>query len=175
MAALVELVRAGEISPSAAEVAAQAGVGLRSVFRHFKDMEGLFKGMTEIVEAELRAEAAKPFMGVTWRERVLEIVDRRSVGFEGLAPIRRAADVRRHTSPVLQDDYERFAAGLRHILRLQLPTGGIDASLLDVLDLLLSFEAWSRLRTEQGLTPIEAREVLRFAVRTLIGDDDAAA
>ena len=39
--ALMTLVEAGQVDPSAEEVAATAGVGLRSVFRHFKDMESL--------------------------------------------------------------------------------------------------------------------------------------
>ena len=42
VAAMLELVRLGNASPNAVEVAARAGVGLRSVFRHFKDMESLY-------------------------------------------------------------------------------------------------------------------------------------
>jgi hypothetical protein len=38
------------------------------------------------------------------------------------------------------------------------------------LDLLLSFEAWSRLRREQGLEIAQAVEVLRAAVRRTIED-----
>ncbi|HAY44774.1 MAG TPA: transcriptional regulator, partial [Gammaproteobacteria bacterium] len=36
--AMLELVRAGIIAPTAEEVAARANVGLRTVFRRFKDM-----------------------------------------------------------------------------------------------------------------------------------------
>lgn len=43
-----------------------------------------------------------------------------------------------------------------------------DRLTLEILDLLLSFEAWSRLRREQGLSPARAREALTAAVRTLI-------
>jgi hypothetical protein len=39
---------------------------------------------------------------------------------------------------------------------------------VEILDLLLGFEAWSRLRREQGLTPKRAREVLEAAVRRLL-------
>ena len=43
--AMLELIEAGAISPSAEDVAARARVGLRSVFRHFKDMESLRREM----------------------------------------------------------------------------------------------------------------------------------
>jgi hypothetical protein len=39
--ALETLIRAGTLSPTAEQVAVQAQVGLRTVFRHFDDMETL--------------------------------------------------------------------------------------------------------------------------------------
>jgi hypothetical protein len=44
-----------------------------------------------------------------------------------------------------------------------------DAGLLESLDLLMSYETWSRLRREQGLSPRRAREVLEFAIDRLVG------
>ena len=173
VSAMVEIVREGDISPSAAEVATRAGVGLRSVFRHFKDMESLYREMTDVIETDLRAMSAQPFKGVTWRERVLELIDRRSVGFDQIAPIRRASDARRHTSAVLQDDHDRMTVGLREILRMQLPRGAVDRPTFAALELLLSYEAWNRLRTDQGLGAGEARKTLRVAVKALIGDGEA--
>lgn len=39
--ALLDLVAGVVVTPSAEAVAARAGVGLRTVFRHFRDMESL--------------------------------------------------------------------------------------------------------------------------------------
>ncbi|RYD83835.1 MAG: TetR/AcrR family transcriptional regulator, partial [Sphingomonadales bacterium] len=39
--AMIDLVRAGEMQPAAARVAEKANVGLRTVFRHFEEMETL--------------------------------------------------------------------------------------------------------------------------------------
>jgi hypothetical protein len=39
---------------------------------------------------------------------------------------------------------------------------------VEVLDLLLGFESWSRLRREQGLSSKRARETLEAAVRRLL-------
>jgi hypothetical protein len=43
-----------------------------------------------------------------------------------------------------------------------------DASRFEVLDLLLSFESWDRLRRDQALSPDQAREALKRAVETLL-------
>jgi AcrR family transcriptional regulator len=74
VAAMLELTRQGEVSPSATAVAERAGVGLRSVFRHFKDMESLYQEMSITIEGELRAVAEQPFRtddwtGAAWRSR----------------------------------------------------------------------------------------------------------
>ena len=45
--ALLALIEAGELRPSAARIAERAGVSLRSVFQHFKDVESLFAAMAD--------------------------------------------------------------------------------------------------------------------------------
>jgi len=171
VAAMLALIQGGDLSPSAEAVAAQAGVGLRTVFRHFADMEQLYLEMTAVMEAELRAVADQPFVGRTWRERVLELIPRRGGVFEAITPFRRAADARRHTSVVLQELHDRLAGALRQILRAQVPKSLADDALrFEALDLLLSFEAWDRLRRDQHLSPAAARAALDGAVRALIED-----
>jgi AcrR family transcriptional regulator len=167
--AMLELTRAGIISPSAEQVALRAGVGLRTVFRHFTDLESLFAEMGEAIEVELRALADEPFVGATWRERVLELVARRGEGFEVIAPFRRAADPLRHGSPALQSDHAKLTEALRDILLRQLPDEvSADAPLVEALDLLLSYEAWDRLRGDQRLSPDAARAALSRAVSALL-------
>jgi AcrR family transcriptional regulator len=167
--ALIQLTRAGELSPSAEMVAAQAGVGLRTVFRHFSDMESLYREVTEMIESQIRTIAARPFKGATWRERIQEMAERRGEGFEVIGPFRRASDLRRHASLVLQDDHERLTGTLRVLLLRELPDDVIDSAAVEALDLLLSYEAWSRLRREQGLAPEAAQRVLQRAVAAIIG------
>ena len=79
---MLELVREGGVSPSAELVAARADVGLRTVFRHFKDLESLYGEMSAAIETELMALVHTPFKGVTWRDRVLELVERRGGAYE---------------------------------------------------------------------------------------------
>ena len=45
---------------------------------------------------------------------------------------------------------------------------GGDAVLVEAIDLLLSFESWSRLREDQGLSIAKAKRVLKQAIEALL-------
>jgi AcrR family transcriptional regulator len=170
VAALFELVQAGEVAPSAEQVAVQADVGLRTVFRHFKDMDSLYAEISQAMAAILMARADQPFKTQDARARVIELVERRAGGFERIAPFMDAAATSRHRSPVLQAEAIRLASSLREILLRELPKDvAADSARVEALDLLLSFESWSRLRRQQGLSAERAREVLEAAVRQILG------
>jgi len=167
--AMLELVHAGDPMPGAEQVAARAGVGLRTVFRHFKDMDSLYGEMALPIEAELRTVIAQPFKSEDWRERVVELIHRRAAAYEKVGPYRRASDINRHRSPFLQAEQVRFVAIARDLLKAQLPPElARDKARFEALDLILSFEAWSRLRRDQGLTPRRAAEVLEQMTRRLL-------
>jgi AcrR family transcriptional regulator len=169
VAAMLEIIHAGEVAPSAEQVAQRADVGLRTVFRHFQDMDSLYREMSVVIAGELHAAAARPFQAQDWRERVVELIGRRSWAFEKVGPFLRASAVFRYRSKFLDADNVGLAAAMRDILKRQLPPAvARDQLKFEALDLLLSFESWSRLRREQGLTPKRAREVLEAAVRRLL-------
>jgi AcrR family transcriptional regulator len=167
--AMLELTRETAVAPSAEQVAQRAGVGLRTVFRHFQDMDSLYSEIARPFETELRLWARRPFKGETWQDRVIELIARRGAAFETLAPLRRASDAMRHNSAVLQAQHATLTTMLRTILRGLVPKRAVDTATFEALDLLLGYEAWSRLRREQGLSPAQARKTLQTAVRALIG------
>ncbi|MGH7023235.1 MAG: TetR/AcrR family transcriptional regulator [Caulobacteraceae bacterium] len=175
VSAMLDLVRAGEVSPVAEQVAARAGVGLRTVFRHFKDMDGVYREMAVAIEAELSAMLRPRLRGETWRQRLADLIDRRALAFETIAPFKRAADAHRVGSAFLEARHARLTAASRAILREALPPAVAgDTTTLECLDLLLSYETWSRLRREQHLTPRRARATIVFAVGRLLGDPQAS-
>ncbi len=51
--AILELIGEGSLSPTAQQVAERADVGVRTVFRHFSDMETLFATMNDRLVAEV--------------------------------------------------------------------------------------------------------------------------
>jgi AcrR family transcriptional regulator len=169
VAAMLELIHGGDVAPGAEQVAERAQVGLRTVFRHFKDMDSLYREISHVIEGELRRVVARPFRADTWEGRILELIERRSQVFEKIAPFKRASDAHRHHSRFLAADHGRLAAESREILRRQLPAELThDEIRFETLDLLLSYETWSRLRREQNLTRRRAREVLEAAVRRVL-------
>jgi AcrR family transcriptional regulator len=168
VAAMLEIIREGAMTPSAEQVAARAEVGLRTVFRHFDDMDSLYREMSVVIEAELRAIVGRPFEAPDWPGRLMELVERRGEAFERISPFKRASDTVRHRSPVLADDHKRLVRSLRDLLTSVLPPEvAADPMRLEALDLLTSFEAWTRLRLDQGLSTEEARRVLQAAVSRL--------
>ncbi len=62
--AMLDLLREGEADPSADLVAERAGVGRRTVFRLFSDMEGVFREMHAIMASRLTPEFARR---IRWR------------------------------------------------------------------------------------------------------------
>lgn len=171
--AMLELIRAGDYSPGAEQVAAKADVSLRTVFRHFEDMDSLYREIVRPLEAELWLLAQKPLQATEWRERVLELIERRTGAFERIAPFRRAANVHRHRAAEVAMGARRFAYALREILKRHLPPGAQEGSLFETLDLLMGLEAWMRLREEQGLSVAEARRVVEDAVTRLLAPFEA--
>ena len=167
VAAMLDLTEEGQISVSAELVAARAQVGLRSVFRHFKDMDSRYREMSLIIEARFRDEIAAGFTATDGRRRLYELIDRRTRVFERITPFKRAEAAHRHRSRFLEQDIQRLNARLRERLRQLLPA--LDHLTFEALDLLLSFESWDRMRREQGLAADEAHKVLRAAADRLLG------
>lgn len=167
--AMMALVGEGHLSPIAEQVAERAGVGLRSVFRHFKDMDSLFAEMAARVALQYQP-ALVPFFAVDWRGQLAESIDRRVGIFEALLPFKRAADAHRHKSASIEATYLVTQKLLRARLSGLLPptlTG--DPLALETLDFLLSIETWQRLRVEQGLAVATARRIIEAQVLALTG------
>ncbi len=166
--AMLDLLREGEADPSADLVAERAGVGRRTVFRLFSDMEGVFREMHAIMTSRLTPEFARPLTAATWRGRLDELIERRAKAFEQMLPIKTAADARRYTSNFLTTEHKNITRLQRQALLAVLPATYARNEMLEALDLALSFEAWRRLRYEQGLSVKQAREVLRRIISALV-------
>src|SRR5262245_51723149 len=167
--AMLALVGEGVVAPTAQQVAARAGVGMRTVFRRFSDMESLFAEMGEriLTEALPRFAAARPEGDLTQRARA--VVDRRVAFFERIAPFKRAANFRRWRSPFLRQGHARLVSGLRADLVEWLPeVRQAPAEITNALELATSFEAWDRLRIEQRLSRERAQAAVEHVALCLL-------
>ncbi|MBI1188553.1 MAG: TetR family transcriptional regulator [Alphaproteobacteria bacterium] len=166
--AIRALIGAGEMNPSAAQVAERAGVSLRSVFRHFEDMDSLYREIAALVEAEVMPLALRPFEAREWRGRLVELTARRADIFERIMPFRVAGAARRFQSAYLMDDYCRTISLEQTALKAILPPEiADDALLFAALDVIVGFESWRRMRQDQGLSMKKAEAAMRFAVERL--------
>ncbi|MES1974373.1 MAG: TetR/AcrR family transcriptional regulator [Pseudomonadota bacterium] len=168
VAAMLQLVAEGQITPSADQVAARAAVGLRSVFRHFKDMESLYAAMTARLSRQYEMWLV-PFEASDWRGQLRETIGRRLGTYERLMPFKRAADAHRHESAAIQTEHARTLALMRARLKSVLPDQvAADELVFEAIDLLLSFETWQRLRMEQGLSAERAAALITTQVDRLV-------
>lgn len=169
LAAMIDLIQAGEIEPSAEAVAARGGVGVRTVFRLFNDVEGLRRGLQETMDQRLAPIYAAPVHG-SLVERLDQLVARRAAAFEQLARPKAFADAHRGRSASLAAAHQAFVRRQRELLVGHLQGVAPDAGdLIEALDLTLSFDAWRRLREDQGLPAADAERIMRGMARAIAG------
>lgn len=168
---LVALVGEGVLEPTAQQVAARAGVGIRTVFRRFSDMERLFAEMSTRIQAEILPLILGGEPAGDPTERACAMIGRRVAFFERIAPFKRASNLKRWRSPFLRTGHGQLVRGLRDELLRWLPElRRAPGNLVDALELVTSFEAWDRLRTEQRLGRERAQAVVERMVLGLVAE-----
>ncbi|MDX2169512.1 MAG: TetR/AcrR family transcriptional regulator [Deltaproteobacteria bacterium] len=173
--ALFELIGSGVLRPTAQQVADRGGVGIRSVFRHFSEMESLYAA----VDARLESEAARLLYGgersgpLAARARAL--VRQRITLFERVAPYKRSANLQRWRSRFIQGRHLRMQRLLHDDLLEWLPElARAPQDLVVAFDLATSFEAWDRLRGDRGLSPKLTAAALERTALALARDLESA-
>lgn len=168
---MLDLVGNGDVNPSAARVAEQAEVGLRSVFRHFNDMDALYREMGEVIEARVQPIIAEALVGATWKQRLFDIAERRARVFETILPFRISANLKRFQSAYLMQDYRRLLALETGLVEAQLPRSvALDTAAAVGLSVILSFQTWRLLRHDQQLPVDEAQAVVRRLLQATLAD-----
>jgi AcrR family transcriptional regulator len=166
--AMLELIREGSLSPTAQQVAERADVGVRTVFRHFSDMETLFSTMNEQIKGEVESLFIEKVQTGPYEQRVDGLIERRMAIFATLAPYIRSSTLQRWRSAFLQAEHERTIRTFRLDLRRWLPeVESLPAEVGDALELIVSFEALNRLRVDQRLTLRRTVAVLRKTILDL--------
>ncbi len=169
--AMQEIIVATHRPPTVEEVARRAGVGIRTVFRQFRDQETLHRRITERVTPLVLSMAwVGPPSGHLDAD-LRALVARRARIYEFIAPYRRASRLVRHQSAYLREQDAAtqaiFRSRLEAIVAPHLSRR--DGLVLEVLDALLSFEMWDRLRDQQQLGVRRAARVLAETAVSLAG------
>jgi AcrR family transcriptional regulator len=174
--ALLELFRAGTISPSADQIAERAGISVRSLFRYFDDVDDLVRTAVARQQqhlAPLYALDASPDQPLA--ERIDRFVACRVRLLEGMGEVGRAARTLATRQPLLLAELARIRATLRRQLSSLFATelDALDpddrAATLAAADVITSWESFDLMRNDQGLLRDQACAAMAAALRHLLG------
>ncbi len=172
--AFFALIDAGDLKPTAAAVAARAGLSVRSVFQHFSDLEDLLLAVSDRQTNRI----AGLYTGVQYEGDLASRLDTfagyRARLFETIAPLRRAA--------MLQEPFSRIVAERLDLARtlhrldverafgpeLEAARARGNDTLGDTVASVSSFTVWDEMRRGGGLDVEAATASLRFTVAALL-------
>lgn len=168
--AFLALVNEGVVSPTAQDLAKRAEVGLRSVFRHYPEMEGLYQEMALHVQSVVRQAFSSRLDAADWRERVSDLAQRRALIYDTISAYQVAIEAHRHESRPLNLHQQTLARMEQQSIQATLgDVIGSQAHVAEALHLMLSFDTWLRLRREQGLSNADALAVVVSTCQALLG------
>jgi len=152
--AMIALIEEGFLIPTAQQIAERADIGIRSVFRHFDDMDSIF----ETVNTLMLEETAPLFTGGdrtgTLDVRILHAIEQLTNGYESAKNFMLSGRIRRWNTPVIEKNYAVNQRRLQKELEDWIP------EILTLPDdqkqsayALASFDYWYRLRIDQTVSP----------------------
>ena len=172
--AALELIEDGNYAPTAKQISARAGVGIRSFFRQFEDMDQFFAAVDEqTVGSFWERFLHEGDREGALTERLDSIVATYGKAFEEHRSLLLATKSLRWSSRVLKENYERYqqisrANKERWLPEIrQLPLGE-----RELADAYLSFEMWHRLRDIQGLSRESTETLILKALENLLTVED---
>jgi AcrR family transcriptional regulator len=167
--AMLHLVEEGVLVPTAQQVSERAGVGIRSVFRHFSDMESLFA----TADLKIRHQYQDLFVGGdregSFDERLAHAVEQHALVYEAIGNHLLTTKAQLWRYPILREQYARAQRQLRRDLDDWLPElKMLDADEREMVDAIASFEHWNRLREHQGLNKKSSVRLTTQMLRRII-------
>lgn len=173
--ALLDLVREGNLAPTAKEIATRAGVAIRSIGQHFPSREKLF--FAAAAEHARRASGSAKKTPAVGRidERIERFVDARATELEETSALRRAASVITR-SPTVTKAMARAAEERRKSVATVFAVEiAEDTVTLDALEVATGGRAWDQMRVEMKLSAAQAKRVMARVVTALLSASPSAA
>ena len=167
--AALSLMDEGTLVPTAQQIADRAGVGIRSFFRHFADMDSLFLAADEMLLSSYEALFEVDDRAGTLSERVARAIDLYGNAFDQLRAIILCTQAQLWRSPKLRENYGWHQKRLRKELELWLPeVVSLPKDRREALHAIASFDMWHRPREHQGLSPKASADIVTSLVTDLI-------
>lgn len=172
VAALTQLLDEGRIEPTAADVAARAGVAVRSIAQHFATREELLLAVAAHHSERLGHDGAEVDGGTAFEQRLDRFVAARARELEESRAMRGAAAVVQARSPAVAHALQRVAERRREeaarIFAAEIARAKDPKATERTVALLTSGRAWDALRTEMRLGQKAARDQLALSLRSAL-------
>jgi AcrR family transcriptional regulator len=150
---MLQLIKQGNLVPTAQQVADHANVGIRSVFRHFEDMESIFETANDLCLEEYRGLFIGGDRTGSLQERILHATECHANAYETINNMTLSGAARRWNSEVLRTSNLSYQHQLRKDLNEWLPElNKLSNNKREAVDGIASFEMWQRLRSIQSLS-----------------------
>lgn len=167
--AVLELMEAGILVPTAQQISEQAGVGMRTFFRHFEDMESLFVAIDDHTRASYEAVFIGGDRSGSLVVRLEHAVEHHAAAYEKLRMMTLATMAQLWRSKVLKKNFARAQKNLRKDLDQWLPElSELPKPDREAVDAIASFQMWHRLREDQGLSKKASIEVVSGLLKRII-------
>lgn len=172
--AWLELIEQGDLAPTAKGVADRAGIGLRTVFQHFSDMNALHTAAGEELVSRIMPKLVHVPADLAIVERIEFTASSRSDAFEEITSLRRACERQEWLSDEIHgliNDWE--AIGTTSTLRIfeqEFTAADADARehLESAVDAVISWSNWNHLRQRRELSIEQSQTVIVFALTSLL-------
>ncbi len=172
--AILELLSEGNNNPTAREIADRAEVSLRSVFRHFEDLDSLFLAAIERQASRTAHLYEPPPTTGDVATRINALVNRRRKLYDAIFDVRRGWMLRYYDHPSVSQILDELYQGL-HAQVATLFAEDLDdldhqqrREVVDAIDAAVSFDTWAHLRSHRGLSSARAAAVARRTVTALL-------
>jgi AcrR family transcriptional regulator len=172
--AMLKLVEEGILIPTAQQVSERAGVGIRSVFRHFSDMESLFATADILIRQQYQGLFGGGNREGSIEERLEHAVEQHALAYEAIGNHLLTTKAQLWRYSILREQYARAQRQLRRDLDDWLPElQSLGSEEREMVDAVASFEFWHRLREHQGLNrKTSVRLTTALLRRILMRDED---
>jgi TetR/AcrR family transcriptional regulator of autoinduction and epiphytic fitness len=171
--AAIELIEAGNPTPSSRQVAVRAGYAVRTVFYHFAGVEDLLHRAVELQMARYGPLVAfVPPSGPTLF-RVQVTCHQRREFFEAIGPVLRVARARASLAGKVDDLLDQQRVRLRRQLTMTLrpeilARGTFAQVTLEALEVATGWPNWSALRFDSGHSADAAEKIVVYTVSHML-------
>ena len=167
--AALALMEEGTLVPTAQQIADRAGVGIRSFFRHFADMDSLFLAADEMLLDSYEALFQVADRDGSLSNRVSRAVELYGNAFDNLMQMILCTKALLWRFPKLKENYAWHQKRLRKELELWLPeVADLPRDRREAVHAVASFEMWHRLREHQGLSYGASADIVTGMVMNLV-------